>query len=294
MLNRSFASVAVWAFLCALLLSIEGARATGLLIPAYFPPDSKWTTMDNAAASGAQITAVMNPDSGPGTAAESSYTSAISSLESAGGTVIGYVPTEFTNNSISTVESEIDTYESFYPKIGGFFLDEMTDSSSSTDVNYYQTLYSFLKGQNASYYVVANPGTNVPSSYANLADTLVTFEGPDSSYPSNTVLSWTSSEPASKFANIVYETSNTTSMFAGLDQAVSQNVGYVYFTDNGASGNPYNALPSYFSTEVDALVPEPAGIAFCLGALALLKRPIRRASTMLSQFRRKQMRICIE
>ena len=231
--------------------------------------------MDNAAASGAQITAVMNPDSGPGTQAESSYTLAISSLESAGGNVIGYVPTEYTDNSISTVESEIDTYESFYPKIGGFFLDEMTDASNSADISYYQTLYNYIKGQNSSYIVVANPGTSVPSSYANLADTLVTFEGPDSSYPGNTAISWRSGQPASKFANIVYETANTTSMFAGLSQAQSQNVGYVYFTDDGADGNPYNDLPSYFSTAVDAVVPEPAGVALCLGALALRMRPTR-------------------
>jgi hypothetical protein len=256
------------------LSAADRAAAESLLVPAYFSPGPYWTELTAAAASGASITAIMNPDSGPGTSQDPSYLAAVNAFEQAGGTVLGYVYTTDAKRSLSTVEADIKSYESYYP-VQGFFLDEMTDDTKSSHLTYYQNLYNYIKGQNASYDVVGNPGTSVPSNYAKLADTLVTYEDVGSSYPSNTQITWSSGQPASKFANIAYEVPDAATMFQDLAQAESQNVGYVYFTDDGADGNPYDSLPSYFSSEVSA-VPEPKGLVLGILAVLILKRWTRR------------------
>jgi hypothetical protein len=262
------------AALVATLSLIAGERASAqtLLVPAYFLPGPDWTAMTAAAASGASITAIMNPDSGPGAAQDPTYLAAVDAFELAGGTVLGYVSTSDARRSLSAVEADVKSYESFYP-VNGFFLDQMTDDTKSSHLNYYQNLYAFIKGQNSSYDVVGNPGTSVPSNYASLADTLVTYEDVGSNYPSNTAVTWSSSEPASKFANIAYEVPDAANMFQDLAEAQSQNVGYVYFTDDGADGNPYDSLPSYFSQEAAAM-PEPKCAALCVFAAVLLNRRV--------------------
>ena len=64
----------------------------------------------------------MNPTSGPGTAADVAYRSAISHCQGHGQDVIGYVFTDYGNRQMNQVKSDIDRYYSFYPRIRGIFL----------------------------------------------------------------------------------------------------------------------------------------------------------------------------
>ena len=66
------------AALLALGLASSGAQALELLVPAYFypsfdPAQSQWDEMQAALAAGVQVTAIMNPNSGPGAAPNSDY-----------------------------------------------------------------------------------------------------------------------------------------------------------------------------------------------------------------------------
>ena len=105
--------------------------------------------------------------SGPAASADPNYTSAMTSLEKAGGKVIAYIPTDYANKDgtapLATVETEANTYISQYGSlIEGFFIDEMTNDNSSADLNYYHSLYTYLKGLAADYQIIGNPGADRP------------------------------------------------------------------------------------------------------------------------------------
>jgi len=268
-----------------LLLAAQPAAAGTLqaLVPAYFYPTGNpyWGELDTAA-SQISVTAIMNPNSGPGPSVNSDYVTAVNSLQAAGGRVLGYVYTDYGNRSEADVKADINAYINFY-HINGIFFDQQ--STDPTKVSYYADLYNYVKSQNPAYQVIANPGTNTDQAYLSTptADSLVTFENMASLYGSDSPPSWTSSYSPNHFANIIYDEPTATGMFADLQMAQQRNVGDVYVTD-ATLPNPYDQLPSYWNQEVAAIaasavgaVPEPSSMALVvLGA----------AVGGLSQFRR--------
>jgi hypothetical protein len=245
------------------------AGSLGALVPAYFYPTNggvggDWGQLDTAAGQ-ISVTAIFNPDSGPGSSYNSDYGAALTSLEAAGGAAVGYVYTDYGNRPIADVEADINTYISFYgSRVDGFFLDQMSNVPSQ--VSYYQTLYTYIEGLSSKYQVIGNPGTTTNSSYLAAspptANTFVTYEGDAANYTSAN----TSTGSPDQYANIVYGQSTAAGMIADVAFAAQNNVGYVYVTDQTLP-NPYAQLPSYWDQEVAAIrsasVPEP-------GALILL------------------------
>src|SRR5215510_14169449 len=74
------------------------ADVTGIMIPLYtYPTDGTWAAVIQARAAHPKvpILAVINPNSGPGTSKSSDYATGIGNLQTAGVTVIGYVPTGY-------------------------------------------------------------------------------------------------------------------------------------------------------------------------------------------------------
>jgi hypothetical protein len=257
------------------------SRASGaeVLVPAYFYPKNwipgnDWARM-TASVGAAPITAIMNPASGPGTAPNSDYVSAVAAFRAAGGTLVGYVYTNYTARPLADVEADIDRYFLWYA-VDGIFLDQQANGAG--DLAYYRTLYAYTRSRSATARLIANPGTAVPESFVSTpaADTEVTFESPCSHYWSATPPGWTSAYPSGRFSNIVYDVPDVATMWSCLSLAVSRNVGYVYFTDDTLN-NPYDRLPTYWDTEVAAVaaVPEP-GALFCLLSGTLIPLLFRR------------------
>lgn len=296
-------AAAVLGFLTvAALPAVVQAGVIGALVPAYFYPGfggpggagDGWAAMASAAGQ-ISLTAIFNPNSGPLPGApDANYLAAMTNLESAGGHVIAYIATDYTSNSLSMVESEANMYRSQYGSlINGFFIDEMTNSNNPTDLSYYHTLYSYLKGLTPVPEIVGNPGSPTVPDYLTPAtqgaDVLVTYENDDTaqSYASTPPSSWTSSYPAGDFANIVYHQSSAAGMAADVNAAATYNIGSLYVTDQTLP-NPYGQLPSYWDQEVAALraasTPEPATFALWSFAAILVspivaaKRRQRRAS----------------
>jgi hypothetical protein len=234
----------------------------GLLVPAYFYPSpggADWAQLTQAA-SQVPITAIMNPNSGPGTAYDPNYATAVNQLRDAGGQVLGYVPTGYGKVPLKTVETEIKEYHNWY-HIDGIFLDEMaapgaTAAQTRAIISYYSKLDSFIHNLQPSWNDVGNPGVNVPASYINqqAADELVTFEN-NTPYSSYQPPAWVKNYPASDSANIVENVPTVAGMQAVVNQAVNNHVGALYVTDaTGNPGtNPYGALPSYWSQLVAAV-----------------------------------------
>jgi hypothetical protein len=247
-------------------VSVQGAKpqparatiTTKLIVPAYFYPDvwntpNNWYTMcDNMPT---QSIAIMNPNSGPGTAQNSDYTSAVDRCQNDSQNVIGYVHTSYGSRSETDVKAEIDDYYSWYG-VDGIFLDEM--SSSSSTQSYYSDLYSYIhtKGGSLHDLVVGNMGvfssTDWPLNNGDVVDLLVGFEGSHSDYANISPPSWINNYLSGDFAALVYNTSSSdlSSTCSSLS-SVGPGIEYRYITDDTLS-NPWDTLPSYWSTEASS------------------------------------------
>jgi Spherulation-specific family 4/PEP-CTERM motif len=285
------------AALAAMLATTAPVQATELLVPAYFYPSSNpalsyWDEMTAAAAAGAKITAIVNPNNGPGAAFNSDYSTAINAFRAAGGTVLGYVYTCYGNNncvtglpstrSVQDVLSDAAKYRSWYG-VSGVFLDEM--SNDVTDYAFYKDVANGLRSTDASTKIFGNPGTATDEIYLNVADTLVTFERGTGSYAgASTRQPWMDTEPASRQAHLHYNVDTEAQMRSLLTQAQALNAGYVYITNDcydnvrPACTNPWNSLPSYWNAEVAAVtaVPEPPTAWLALVGAGVLAWRVRR------------------
>ena len=253
-----------------LLISFN-AHAVNILLPAYFYPSSDpnqsfWDEM-TAAAGQVGITAIMNPDNGPGSSVNSDYTTAVDVFRAAGGKVVGYAHTSYGARSQADVLSEVASYASFY-NIDGIFLDEM--SNTSVDFAYYQSLYNSIKSTNPGYRIFGNPGTNTLESYLTAADVLVTFEN-QTGYDTFTPDTWTNNYTADHFAHLLYNVNDKAAMLAYVALAADRNVGYLYIT-NDILTNPWDTLPQYWNAEVSAVssIPEPSSGLLVLAGLGLI------------------------
>jgi len=236
-----------------------------VMVPAYFdPPGGDWARMETQASKmPGRLWAIANPNSGPGSQLDPSYTAAIATMHADSGKVIGYVWTNYGAVAVGTVESQIDLWYQFYPALDGIFLDGQSNVAGGEP--YYLQLYTYIKQKNSGALVVGNPGTNTLESYLfyngqRVTDVICIFEtnvGFDSWSPS----SWTSKYSRDNFYVIAYNT--TLSQLVGrVQRAASSNVGWTYLTD-ATLPNPYDALPAYFEEYcnyvVNGVVPPPLG-----------------------------------
>src|SRR5213594_5040211 len=138
-----------------LLLGLVGAAATrtsfaatsssGVVIPLYtYPTDGSWSASLQAkkAHPNVPIIAVINPSDGPGGSSDSKYVQGVKNFQAAGIIVIGYVATGYASQLISSLESQISSYQNWY-SVNGIFFDEMT--SVPGNENYYSTLNTYVK-----------------------------------------------------------------------------------------------------------------------------------------------------
>lgn len=249
------------------LLSTSVSPMVQLLVPAYFDPAddaADWARLATAAKT-VPLTAIVNPNSGPGETADPLYVDAITNVRK-NGRVVGYVHTSYGARPLSEVEDEVRAYRSFY-KLDGIFLDEMADTAEA--LGYYRRLYSDIKLLNPNYQVIGNPGTDTLESYLDptnpTADTLVTFEDTQADYATADPPEWVRSHDAGEFANIVYGVPGSDAMRLVVAKAIERNVSYIYTTDDGADGNPYDRLPNYWEKTVFELPAKNAGDVFVSG-----------------------------
>ena len=240
-----------------------GARASHPreLIPLYDGGNAtNWAqTCSHAVGSGDGsyvIADVANGD-GAGPARVASWASVIRNCDRYGkASVIGYVWTNYGQQSLATVEAGIDNWYRFYPHdIGGIFLDGAWDTipgTTTSNATYFQTLASYIHKRAVNNEVVFNFGANPASDWMlkasnkkKNADLVVTFEGSYDTSDMNPYTAWVQPAwelryPAADFAAIVYNSPNIpatpqpSSACAGL---ALQHVGYVYV------GTWYDQMP---------------------------------------------------
>jgi hypothetical protein len=193
---------------------------------------------------------VANPDDGPGPTDNSSYGAGLKQLQSAGITVLGYVPTDWGDASISAIEQQAHNFYDWYA-VDGIYLDQMYNLEFSQNgafmPTYYSTLTAYIKSLGMTE-VFGNSGANVPYYFLGSVDVIGEYENAHA--PSLSVLeAWQTTYDKANFAFFAY---NVTSLNPYYIAAASDDVSYMYLT-SGESPSPYSTLPSYFGQLVDDL-----------------------------------------
>jgi hypothetical protein len=219
------------------------------LVPAYFGPEGSpnpWHTMCDDMAAGS--TAILNPDNGPVKREAKVYLEAMKYCQERDQRVIGYVYTRYGKRSIKKVEKAIGDYYDWYPTIQGVFLDEMAEAPSAKVESYYRTLESVVHEKGGI--VVGNPGDTASTAWQlGDVDEVVTFEGSAAEFATYNPASWVLQERPEQIANIVFDAAEATQMEGICEQAEEQNAGSLYVTNLPEKPNPYETLPSYWSSE---------------------------------------------
>ncbi len=254
----------------ALLLPLASwAGQLEIVVPAYFYPSGGaglWSSLNTAAAQ-VPLTAIMNPNSGPGNARDTNYVNAVNNLRTAGGNVIAYIYSSYGNRPLADVYADIDKYANWY-SIDGIFVDEMWNAGPQAKVDYYASIYQYVKSKNAAWEVMGNPGTTTLENYANTptADRLMVFENVGTSYPGYNPSSWNYKYDRSRFVHLVHTQASQANMEVDVERALQYNAGGIYVT-NDVMNNPWDTLPSYWNAQVARVAAINASLAMP-GALA--------------------------
>ena len=237
--------------LLGLLFAVSaGAAPLGLLVPAYFYPPTYWDGL-NWAAARVPLAVIVNPGSGPGSAQDANYVSAVNNLRAAGGKALGYVYSSYAARDTNAIKADITTFFNFYP-LDGVFIDEMQNDAATNHYNYYAGLYAFIQTKGTNLWVIGNPGTTTQEPYLATVDALMTFEN-NTGYSNYVADAWVTNHLARDFCHVIYAVTNAATMTNYLNFAGSRNAGWIFVTDDTNGANPYERLPVYWTNEVNCI-----------------------------------------
>ena len=253
---------AMWVATVLICPFAAAAGSLEIVVPAYFypaPQGSLWSELTAAAAS-VSVTAILNPASGPGSSRDANYVAAVGQLRTAGGRVIGYVPTGFGSRSLADIFADINAYHDFY-EIDGIFIDEMNNRGAQAVLNFYGQIYSHVKSLDSNWEVMGNPGTNTTESFLTLpaADRLIITEDVGSRYEAFSPSAWVSDYDSARFIHLVHSEPTAAAMRTDIEIAVSRNAGGLYITDDTLP-NPWDRLPDYWAEELSAIEQWVSGV----------------------------------
>ncbi len=234
-------------------------------VPAYFHPDDRAEDWSRLAMAASVELVVANVSDGPGLVREEQWADALRAVRAAGTHVVGYVDTgylgltglgtrlgsNFIDDWIEQILRDVTTWYWLYgDQLTGIFFDQVAESSDGPSVApVLRRLREDVRHLAPDAITVLNPGMAVPPAFADLADVLVTFEGPCDAYLSNggpnggyEPLSW---QPRSDQAiwHIIHHTPTRSAAREVVELSRQRGAGLLYVTD-GAGTNPYSSLPS--------------------------------------------------
>ncbi|SMP08212.1 Spherulation-specific family 4 [Desulfurobacterium pacificum] len=214
----------------------------GSILFAYNYNSTLWQSIESAPSGNKTIFVVVNPDDGPGTQTDPLYSNFINELTKTEKIPLAYIYTNYAQRDITSVEADVNAWLELYPEIKGFFFDEVSDSEE--DLPYYEELENYVKAK-GNYYIVLNPGTNVPESYFEISDAVITYE--DSAENTG---NYVPPPFYSKNACVIYGVSDN--LWKEVFNEFKTKCAYLFIT-NGTLPNPYSELPDYFEEEIKSI-----------------------------------------
>jgi hypothetical protein len=208
---------------------------TGLVVPAYFHPavaGAHWAALTT----GPPLRAlVLNSADGPGVIPDPRL---VRAAVATGAPIYGYVDTAYATLPPAVVLRDVARWHEHCP-VTGIFLDRVT--TDAAHLRHYELL-TRLTGTR----VVLNHGAYPYPGYAEIAEAVVTFEGPYAAHRLVEAPPWALALPAGKFWHLVYAT--PPALFdAAVRHAAAANAGGLLVTDRSGA-NPWDGLPSYYSS----------------------------------------------
>jgi hypothetical protein len=234
--------------------------ASSLLIPLYDANGEDWVSACNTLSSTSSflVADIGNPG-GPGTSSSPSWAQNFSNCDHSKVGVLGYVDTGYCQVPIATVESQIDSWYSWYgtDDLKGIFFDEVANPSDPTTpgdclagttsaLSYYRALaryaHSQSTGQTVAYNFGVNPVSNWPLASATAnenADVMIVFEDPYSQYVNYggsgaawAPATWESAYASSHFSILAYDAVTGDQPATFCSNVTAQNIRYAFVTPN--------------------------------------------------------------
>jgi hypothetical protein len=218
----------------------ELSAVRGALIPAYVQP-SELRRLARRSAPDRLV--VVNPANGPGAERQPGLAEAVATLRFRGSRVLGYVDTAYGRRDPRLVLADVARYRSWYA-VHDVFLDR--GGTDPRDLPYYRTVASAIRARGDAL-IAANPGAVPAPGYFDVADVVVTFEGPYRAYGAAMAATpgWVRDLPAQRVAHLIYEASPAEALAA----IAAGRAGFLYATDLGLP-NPWRELsPSLAAQE---------------------------------------------
>jgi hypothetical protein len=231
---------------------VPPSTATGVLVPLYIYPGATWDQV--AAAKTAHptvpVAAIINSNSGPGTAYDATWNTYLNRLVAAGVICYGYVwcgeTNEFDNNRDCT--QDVARWKSWYPQITRIFIDGFQGGYA------YPGTAQVARARAAGYTVVmGNPGMAVAASLLTSVDEACVYE--TAGVPSLATMQ-SLANTYGKARNYFLPHSVATLDTAWVTSAANY-CKWLYVT-NDTLANPWDTLPPYFGNLVAALDATPA------------------------------------
>ena len=251
--NASFKRVAEW------LTNLLGDKLDNqkedleILIPLYiYPKDGAWQELIDIKNSNPNvaITAIVNPSNGHFKKEDTNYTKAIKELIDANIKVVGYVSTLYGKRNIDEVIADIEAWSRIYKSIGviGIFFDE-----TSTDIKhleYYRDLTDEARDRDLGF-TILNAGITTEQRYidSGIANIVVTYEHTARKLLENPPKRYNTPTAKTKLSLLVFKLEDNI-----VDELISfareHRFSYIYFTEDGFNGNPWNSISKYLEEEV--------------------------------------------
>lgn len=216
-----------------------------LLVPLYAYPNSNSSWPELIALKqkypSVEIVAIVNQSNGTFDANSTSFYNGIKALSDANIIPIGYVNTQNATRTVQEVQTDVDQWVLYYKDVGlkGMFFD--VASSHANTVTYYKTVSEYTKSKDLSL-IVLNPGTTVDEEFFqnNVASIIVTRE----EFYSVGINSTNFNTPtnSTSLAALLHDAPQTIALETLCSYANTHQFEYIYVTDDGADGNPWDEL----------------------------------------------------
>jgi len=134
-------------------------------------------------------------------------------------------------------------------------LDEMANDIDANgfngdNVGWYTSLTDYIKNTKGLSFVQGNPGTNTVEEYIGSVDQIKVYESTGLPILANLFNDWKLNYPISNFGFIPHTVSTDTQTIIDYVIESQQYMSHIYIQDDGADGNPWDTLSSYYETIV--------------------------------------------
>jgi hypothetical protein len=215
---------------------------TSRAVPAYFSDDANWAKIKLQA--GGITYAVMNPDSGPGTALDPMWVTRLNTIGLTNPGIVGYVDTSYAARPLLDVQADIGRYMDWYG-VKSIFLDQTPWGCSTT--SYYEAIAATVHENGGI--LIMNPGGLPQTCMIDIGDIIVSFENSLPFYLSSTAVTPTN-YARNKFWHLIYAV--PTNRHREIEELARQRgAGLVYVTADDLP-NPWDYVETFAGTPVTA------------------------------------------